>query len=831
MKFRSSFWLLPLLFVAQQALATTAYYYTPTGTGSTLFTSDWTGNPPALAYGGTGANLTASAGGIFYSTGSTAAILAGSATANQMLLSSSSAAPAWSVATWPTTTTINGILYSSAANTVREITTGNSSVLVTSSGGVPSFSTLMPAGIAYGTITSGIWGATTIAPTAGGTGVANNAANMITFSGNYGLGLTLSDATALTLPTSGTLATTANIAVALPATSGIYAGSGTAGAAQAYTMGVGLLGNISGTATPSVLTTLPSGLTIPAPTIANGLTLNYTGLYALSFQNNGTPKDYLGLAFTANDWVSGSAVNDLVFRNNGGNFDFTTNNGASMAFQVASTGQINAKALTLAPAAGTVNPALTLNQSLSGTVSDGFEYGLNSIIIASDNAVAASSGTGAINDFYIYHLFGGAVMEGGRNGLFVYLKQTAASSSSNPNRYYVASTPLVETDSGDGGTGLTKLLAEGFYFGQNPQVRSSGANTYQLTGAEFDIINTSTSSQLYSWGVVSANLEAASATFNDSAFIIYTGDNFGIYGPGLGWGMGITFGEPGSSLPPVKSTGTLIGTYLENLSNFTVANEIDFSKVLCTNYAWQSTGTNINCAGSAQFSGLTLNNTSAYSLTFQNSGASENYIALALAGNQWATGSTTNDLVFRNSGSNFDFTTNNGTSIALQVQSNGGISVGNTTNPGAGGLDLAGQIYAPAMDGVATTETGYVCFNLLSTPAGKLVYDTTTCLSSKREWKKDEQPLSADAARAMVMGLQPKTFEWRDPKGPNQAGPQIGMIAEDVEQAAPFLASRDNKGEVHGWQEAATIAVLVKVVQDQQWCLDSWKCRLFGWKR
>ena len=46
-------------------------------------------------------------------------------------------------------------------------------------------------------------------PANGGTGVANNAANTLTFTGNYSLGLTLTGATTLTLPTSGTVATIA----------------------------------------------------------------------------------------------------------------------------------------------------------------------------------------------------------------------------------------------------------------------------------------------------------------------------------------------------------------------------------------------------------------------------------------------------------------------------------------------------------------------------------------------------------------------------------------------------------------------------------------------
>src|SRR3990167_4426952 len=94
--------------------------------------------PVALAEGGTSAALVASNGGIFYSTATAGAILAGTATANQMLQSGATAAPTWSTSTWPATTTINQILYSSAANTVAGLATANGSVLVTSAAGVPS---------------------------------------------------------------------------------------------------------------------------------------------------------------------------------------------------------------------------------------------------------------------------------------------------------------------------------------------------------------------------------------------------------------------------------------------------------------------------------------------------------------------------------------------------------------------------------------------------------------------------------------------------------------------------------------------------------------------
>lgn len=110
-------------------------------TVGTITTGTWNGTVIDLAHGGTNANLTASNGGIFYSTATAGAILAGTATARQMLQSGATAAPAWSTATYPATTTINRILYSSAANVISEITSANGGVLTTSSTGVPSIDT------------------------------------------------------------------------------------------------------------------------------------------------------------------------------------------------------------------------------------------------------------------------------------------------------------------------------------------------------------------------------------------------------------------------------------------------------------------------------------------------------------------------------------------------------------------------------------------------------------------------------------------------------------------------------------------------------------------
>ena len=58
--------------------------------------------------------------------------------------------------------------------------------------------------LASGSLASGF---TVVSPALGGTGEANNSANTLTFSGNYGLTLTLTNTTSVTLPTSGTLIT------------------------------------------------------------------------------------------------------------------------------------------------------------------------------------------------------------------------------------------------------------------------------------------------------------------------------------------------------------------------------------------------------------------------------------------------------------------------------------------------------------------------------------------------------------------------------------------------------------------------------------------------
>lgn len=204
-----------------------------TGAGTYAITSTI-----GLINGGTGANLTASNGGIVYSTAAELAILAGTATAGQVLVSGASAAPSWSTATFPTTCAVSRLLYASSANVVGCLATANNGVLVTDGSGVPSIGSTLPSAVqgnitAVGTITSGVWTGTDIALADGGTNASLSASNGgIVYSTASAMAILSGTATANLPLLSGSSTTPAWAGISYPtsATSGgiPYFSSGTA---------------------------------------------------------------------------------------------------------------------------------------------------------------------------------------------------------------------------------------------------------------------------------------------------------------------------------------------------------------------------------------------------------------------------------------------------------------------------------------------------------------------------------------------------------------------------------------------------------------------------
>lgn len=142
--------------------------------------------PLRLVEGGSGKALIADNGAIVYCDGDSLEFLAHTTTAGQILRAGNASAPSWSTATYPATTTVSRILYSSATNVVDEIATANSAMLVTNSSGVPAMSSTMTDGQIVIGSTSGTPTAGTL--TAGaGISITNGAASITVASTASGL--------------------------------------------------------------------------------------------------------------------------------------------------------------------------------------------------------------------------------------------------------------------------------------------------------------------------------------------------------------------------------------------------------------------------------------------------------------------------------------------------------------------------------------------------------------------------------------------------------------------------------------------------------------------
>jgi hypothetical protein len=314
----------------------TAFTKLAIGASTTILTSSGTAPQWSAASGvtvGTATNLAGgAAGSVPYQTGSGATSFLSIGTSNYVLTSTGSA-PTWTAntgtgsvvrATSPTLTTpvlgaatatsINGLTVSTTTGTLTLAngstlaTSGANSITLTSTGAtnvtLPTSGTLATTAGTVGTISFGTTGLTpstatsgavtvagTLSPANGGTGVANNALNTLTFTGNYSLGLTLNGNTSVTLPTTGTLATLAgaetltnktinganntisNINLASQVTGTLPIGNGGTGNTATPTNGQLLIGNGSGFS----IATLTAGSGITVTNSSGGITIAASG--------------------------------------------------------------------------------------------------------------------------------------------------------------------------------------------------------------------------------------------------------------------------------------------------------------------------------------------------------------------------------------------------------------------------------------------------------------------------------------------------------------------------------------------------------------------------
>jgi len=184
--------------------------------------ADPTFGTAVVAGGGTGA-VTLTNHGVLVGQGTSAVVATATGSAGQVLQSGgASADPTYSTATYPSTTTVSQILYSSATNTVSGLATANRGVLTTGATGVPAITALATDGQLIIGSTAGAPAAATLTA---GTGISiTNASNSITIA-NTSTGLTWTVVTGTTQSmavNNGYIANNAGLVTAtLPATSAV----------------------------------------------------------------------------------------------------------------------------------------------------------------------------------------------------------------------------------------------------------------------------------------------------------------------------------------------------------------------------------------------------------------------------------------------------------------------------------------------------------------------------------------------------------------------------------------------------------------------------------
>lgn len=151
---------------------------------------------------------------------------------------------------------------------------------------------------------------------------------------------------------------------------------------------------------------------------------------------------------------------------------------------------------------------------------------------------------------------------------------------------------------------------------------------------------------------------------------------------------------------------------------------------------------------------------------------------------------------------------------AARFQPSGGLSVGNATDPAAGGLDLNGQLYVPNITQTSAAQTGTVCWTSGGSPAGKFTVDTTVgCLSSLEEAKDIAAGLDPVEALALIDQLKPFSFRYRRGYGDDGRYEQFGLGAHQVASIDERMVGRDIEGNLHGVRYMELTAVLASAIQ------------------
>jgi hypothetical protein len=165
--------------------------------------------------------------------------------------------------------------------------------------------------------------------------------------------------------------------------------------------------------------------------------------------------------------------------------------------------------------------------------------------------------------------------------------------------------------------------------------------------------------------------------------------------------------------------------------------------------------------------------------------------------------------------------TGNGSSNDVVITNKAGGSVfsvptGSTTSV------LGGALSAPSL-----TIVGTIAGSICATSAVTLLYEVgaTGCTISLLALKKDVRELDWQEAAADIMALKPISYAMKD--RPDQQ--RLGFYAENTKEVDERFATYDGHGNLQAYEPNAILSAAVALLQKQQACLQSWKCRLFGW--
>jgi hypothetical protein len=161
------------------------------------------------------------------------------------------------------------------------------------------------------------------------------------------------------------------------------------------------------------------------------------------------------------------------------------------------------------------------------------------------------------------------------------------------------------------------------------------------------------------------------------------------------------------------------------------------------------------------------------------------------------------------------FTTPNSTvSIgeAARFQASGGLSIGTTTDPGIGSLQLNGQEFIPNALSDSGLADSTAC---IRTSNGQLLKGTGTlgiCLGTSSARYKDRIVDLQDGLN-QIDELRSVNFHYKPDMGHDPAKMQYGFIAEDVYKVLPGLVDVDDQGRPNTVDILGMVPILVKAVQ------------------